>query len=183
VKSEEQGLAVVHLKPGEAHLTDRPELVVTVLGSCLSVTMFNRRRGVAGICHSLLPECGNRETCGGQCGEGYKYVACSIRRMVALFDRYAVPRGEIEVKCFGGADMFNRKSARPDLLSVGRQNILMAEKVLAGEGLSLRAKDVGGLRGRKVLFYTHTGEVLLKRLRGADDQHLILQEIMNERRP
>ncbi len=165
------GLDIIHLKPGDAHLTDRAELVVTVLGSCLSVTMFNRSRGVAGICHSLLPECGKRERCSGECGEGFKYVACSIRQMVAVFDRHGVKRGEIEVKCFGGADMFARKAAQPDIVSVGRQNILMAEKIIAGEGLVLLARDVGGFRGRKVLFYTHTGEILLKRLRGSGDQH------------
>ncbi len=166
-----EGMAVVHLGPGEAHLTDRAELVVTVLGSCISVTMFNRRRSMAGICHSLLPECGRRGRCRGECGEGFRYVACSVRQMVLVFDGHGIPRGEIEVKCFGGADMFARKSAGADLVSVGRQNILMAEKIIAGEGLTLRARDVGGLRGRKVLFNTHTGEILLKRLRGAGDQH------------
>ncbi len=166
-----EGCEVVHLKPGEAHITDRGELVITVLGSCLSVTMFNGRRKVAGICHSLLPQCGKSRRCDGECGEGYKYVACSIRQMAAAFDRIAVPREEIEVKCFGGADMFARKSGCSELVSVGRQNILMATRILAAEGLRLKVQDVGGLLGRKVLFYTHTGEVLLKRLRGAGDRY------------
>ncbi|HEX9079499.1 MAG TPA: chemotaxis protein CheD [Desulfuromonadaceae bacterium] len=171
-----EGQDVVHLKPGEAHLTDRGELVVTVLGSCLSVTMFSSRKRLAGICHSLLPECGKPERCGGECGEGYKYVACSIRQMAAAFERFAVPREEIEVKCFGGADMFARRDSRPELLSIGRQNILMAGRVIAAEGLRLKAQDVGGLLGRKVFFYTHSGEVLLKRLRGAGNSHPLAPE-------
>lgn len=169
---------MVHLKPGEAYITDRPELVVTVLGSCLSVTMFNRRHGVAGICHSLLPTCNSRETCANGCREGYRYVDCSIRQMVRVFDKYGVPPGEIEAKCFGGADMFIRQALKPDLFTVGKQNIIMAEKIFASEGLKLRAKDVGGVQGRKLLFYTHTGEVLLKRLRGVVDPDIILQELM-----
>jgi len=183
VKNYQEGLSVVHLKPGEAHITDRPELVVTVLGSCLSVTMFSRRLGVAGICHSLLPLCGGRETCRSGCREGYRYVDCSIRQMLRAFDKYGIPPGEIETKCFGGADMFVRKSQKPDIFTVGRQNILMAEKIIASEGLKLRAKDVGGVQGRKLLFYTHTGEVLLKRLRGATNPAIILQEIMQHGTP
>ncbi len=177
-----EGQHTVHLKPGEAHLTERGELVVTVLGSCLSVTMFSGRRKMAGICHSLLPECGNHGRCVGQCGEGYKYVACSIRQMAAAFDRCAIPREEIEVKCFGGADMFARKSGQPGALSVGRQNILMAGKVIAAEGLGLKAQDVGGPLGRKVLFDTGTGEVLLKRLQGGGDQHPLFPEGSRDRR-
>lgn len=181
--SAQEGIKVVHLKPGEAHITDRPEIVVTVLGSCLSVTMFNRRRGVAGICHSLLPECIDRETCRSGCREGYRYVECSIRQMVTVFDGYGVLPDEIEVKCFGGADMFIRKSINSDLFTVGRQNIKMAEKIIASEGLRFRAKDVGGVQGRKLLFYTHTGEVLLKRLRGANNPEIILQERMQQESP
>lgn len=173
----------MHLKPGEVHITDIPELVITVLGSCLSVTMFNRRLGVAGMCHSLLPECSNRETCRRGCREGYRYVDCSIRQMVRVFDKYGVPRSEIEVKCFGGADMFIRKSEKSDFFTVGKQNIIVAEKIIASEGLRLRAKDVGGVQGRKMLFYTHTGEVLLKRLRGANNPDIILQEIMQHDTP
>ncbi len=176
-----EGCDVVHLKPGEVHLTNRGELVVTVLGSCLSVTMFSNRRKMAGICHSLLPQCGNPERCGGECGEGYKYVACSIRQMAAAFDRCAVPRGEIEVKCFGGADMFAWKAGRPELLSVGKQNIMMATKIIAAEGLRLKTQDVGGHSGRKVFFYTSTGEVLLKRLRGANDRHPLSPERSKDR--
>ena len=156
MKSDQEGLRVVHLKPGEVHITDMPELVITVLGSCLSVTMFNRRLGVAGMCHSLLPECGNRETCRSGCREGYRYVDCSIRQMVRVFDKYGVPRSEIEVKCFGGADMFIRKSEKSDFFTVGKQNILVAEKIIASEGLTLRAKDVGGVQGRKIaLLYAY----------------------------
>lgn len=35
---------------------------------------------------------------------------------------------------------------------------------MKSEGLTLITRDVGGIQGRKIFFYTHTGEVLLKRL-------------------
>jgi chemotaxis protein CheD len=178
VSNDQRKLPVAFLKPGELHITRNPELVITVLGSCLSITMFNRRRGFAGISHCLLPHCGSLNACDRDCSIKFKYVDCSIRQMAAVFDRHDIPRDEIEVKCFGGADMFTRKNTKPERVSIGRQNIDMAEKILLREGLTLRAKDVGGVQGRKILFYTHTGEVLLKRLSAVNDPDLIWQEIM-----
>ena len=157
-------LPIIHLKAGEMHCADRPTLVVTVLGSCLSVILYNRRLGIGGICHGLLPSCGNRKTCSGDCTEKFRYVDCAIRQMVKIFERFGVKRSEIEVKCFGGADMFSRPIEKSGLLSVGRQNSETADEVMKSEGLTLITRDVGGLQGRKILFYTHTGEVLLKRL-------------------
>ena len=160
-------LPVVYLKAGEMHYTDRPALVITVLGSCLSVTMHDRRLGIAGICHGLLPECKDKRSCPSRCSDGFRYVECSIRQLIRLFDKAGSRRRDIEVKCFGGADMFTRRIEKPGLVSVGRQNITTAEKLLNREGLRIVKQDVGGLGGRKVLFYTHTGEVLLKRLSSA----------------
>lgn len=161
----EAAIPQVYLKPGELFFSGEPTEVVTVLGSCLSVTMFHRRRGMGGICHGLMPTCDDTTKCVGDCVEGLKYVDCSIRNMVRYFDRHKVRRSEIEVKYFGGADMFSRQTERPGALSIGRQNILAAERILQHEGLHPLIMDVGGMQGRKIYFYTHTGEVLLKRLR------------------
>ncbi len=157
-------LPIVRLKAGEMHCAERPTLVVTVLGSCLSVILYSRRLGIGGICHGLLPSCGNQKTCSGDCVEKFRYVDCAMRQMVKIFDRFGVKRSELEVKCFGGADMFSRPIEKSGLLSVGRQNSEAADEVMKSEGLTLITRDVGGLQGRKILFYTHTGEVLLKRL-------------------
>jgi chemotaxis protein CheD len=153
----EEELPVIYLKAGEMHYADKPSLVITVLGSCLSVTMHDRKAGIGGICHGLLPGC----------GQGFRFVDCSIRQMLRLFEKAGSRRRDIEVKCFGGADMFTRTIEKKGIVSVGRQNIRTAEETLAREGIRIVKQDVGGLGGRKVFFYTHTGEVLLKRLSAA----------------
>jgi chemotaxis protein CheD len=169
VNSIREKPSVVFLRAGEMHCTDEPSLVITVLGSCLSVTMFSPRLHIGGICHGLLPECENKRLCGNGCLDAFRYVDCSIRRMIKLFDNAGAKRSELEVKCFGGADLFSRKIEKPGLVSVGRQNIMIAERLLRNEGLKITKQDVGGLRGRKIYFYTDTGEVLLKRLSRGDN--------------
>ena len=44
----------------------------------------------------------------------------------------------------------------------------MALQVIEDERLVLAASSVGGKRGRKIYFYTHTGEVLLKYIKKGD---------------
>jgi len=159
----------VYLKPGEMYFADRPALIVTVLGSCVAVTMFCRRAGLSAICHGLLPRCPAEKVCDSGCIEGFKYVDCSIRQMAKLFDRHGIARRELEVKCFGGGDMFYRDVNKREAVSVGKQNLTIAQQVLASEGLSLKVSDVGGMRGRKILFYTDNGDVFLKRLTKVND--------------
>lgn len=151
-----------YLKPGEMLFGDTPTLVSTLLGSCVSITMFNWRLRIGAICHGLLPICREKNSC--NCNEGYRYVECSIRLMLQEFGQRGVLKKELEVKVFGGSDMFSLKETSTPQATVGKQNIMMAIQVLEEEGIKISASDLGGGRGRKIFFYTNTGEVLLKRL-------------------
>lgn len=157
-------LPAVYLKPGEVYFSDKPTLVTTVLGSCIAVTMFYHRLNLGAICHGLLPK--------GSCTDGFKYVDCSIREMVQRYDTYGINRSEIEVKLFGGSDMFDISERRDGCLTVGNQNVSMAIQVVEKEHLRLLTSDIGGSQGRKIHFKTHTGEVFLKRLRKAEAKDL-----------
>lgn len=158
-------LTSIYLKPGEFYLGEGPAVVSTILGSCVSVTMFHPGSGTGAICHGLLPRCGGKKSCDGTCLEGFRYVDCSIKRMIRKFDEIGACRGDIQVKIFGGADMFGAGSADARSMSVGMENVMVARTIIEKEGFHLAAFDTRGNLGRKIFFFTHTGEVLLKRLR------------------
>ena len=90
-----------------------------------------------------------------------------LRLMVKLFDENKLKRSEIEVKVFGGADMFSMRLGGKNSISVGRQNIEIAQQTLEKAGMRVIAMDVGGTAGRKLFFDTATGEVLMKRLQAS----------------
>lgn len=172
MKRRIEGLPAVYLKAGEMHLTTTPTLVTTVLGSCVSVTMFAPRARAGAICHGLLPSCSEKKSCRSSCAEEFKYVDCSIRRMIEAFRALKVKPEEIQTKLFGGADMITAaRRGRRCILNVGRQNIDVALTGIERAGLTLATYDVGGSGGRKLVFFTHTGEVLLKRLAHEDLPH------------
>jgi chemotaxis protein CheD len=158
MNTADHGMVEVYLKPGEVYLSSMPARVSTVLGSCISVTLFHRASGLGGICHAVLPE--GRET--KSRGGGLRYVDGAIGYLLEEFLKAGIRFDRLEAKLFGGAAMMVSRQ-RHDL-SVGRQNVAVAQQVLKTSGVDISAADVGGTEGRKIVFLTHTGVVWMKRL-------------------
>lgn len=159
-------LPVFFLKPGELFVggpNQEPTSVKTVLGSCISLTLFHPRFKLSLMCHAMLPFCLEGDACLVRCRQPYKYVECVIPEMIARMRRWGVSLTELEAKLFGGADMFSINGRNP-LSSVGGQNIEASLDLLKAEGIRLCVKDVGGHVGRKIYFYSHNGQVWLKHL-------------------
>lgn len=153
-----EGAGVLFLKPGQIVVSSQPLLVTTLLGSCVAVTMFCVRLKTGGICHAQLPSCRDREA-QGRAHPG-RFMDLALREMLArLLERGALA-AELEVKVFGGSDMFQGRGRG----AVGRQNAETALAVLARESIKVANQDLYGERGRKIIFHTHTGAVFLKRL-------------------
>ncbi len=148
------------LKPGDLVAVEESVVVTTVLGSCISITMFHANSGAAAICHAMQPRGGG--------SENFKYVDSSVQYMVQFFSRRKIPREEIQVKLFGGADMFKSAEQKICCATVGSQNITAALQCLKANGLVPITRDVGGRMGRKLIFKTDSGDVFLKRLRNQD---------------
>jgi chemotaxis protein CheD len=155
----------IYLKPGEIFISDKPSVVKTILGSCISVTMFNSRLRIGSICHGMLPECNEMNGSNCACLKGIRYVDCSIRKMLEELHSMGILNDEIEVKLFGGADMFKTILCKPNTINVGEQNIKAAFKIMGDSNLRLVASDIGGSSGREIIFIPNTGEVFLKKLR------------------
>ena len=93
--------------------------MTTVLGSCVSVTMFNRTRKVGAICHGLMPERGEMRRSGRDNGDGFKYVDYSIRYMMDYFRSYGIGPQRSRSSCSAGRICFPRVGATKRYLSVG----------------------------------------------------------------
>jgi len=150
----------VSVQPGELCLVREPAILQTILGSCVSVTLWSPRLGVGALCHGVLP----RSPRGAVAPEGHHYVDFAIRHLVRKFDELGAVRREVEVKVFGGADVLPVGAFRTGRPTVGALNCQVALETLEEEGLAVLASDLGGTRGRTIRFHTATGEVLVHRL-------------------
>jgi len=156
--SSSDTIPTIYLKPGEQYFAVSPAIVSTVLGSCVSITMHSPEHGKSAICHAVLPEEISP-------GEPFRYVDSAIAAMLRLFDRHGIRKNVLEVKLFGGADILPPSDNSYRERTVGKQNILRAQQIIKREQLSLLSYDVGGTRGRKIIFHTQSGVIYLKRLR------------------
>ena len=153
-----------YLKPGDLLICRDPCEVTTVLGSCIAVTMFSSRLDLAAICHAMLPAPGQGRCAEDRSREPYKYVSLVVPVMAGVFTRAGAKPAETEVKLFGGASCIGRHRNGDCPHCVGPSNVRLARMLLAEHRLVVRASNVGGSSGRKLLFNTATGEVLHKHL-------------------
>jgi chemotaxis protein CheD len=152
-------LPVHYLKPAEIFISDQPAIVTTTLGSCVSVVFFNRRQRLGAICHALLPSSHESD-------HKFKFVDSSIAWMLDHFILRGIKPSQLQVKLFGGSDMlesFREQSSA----TIGQQNIHKALEIFKDRGLKITSSNVGGINGRKIFFYTHTGKILMKRIKKA----------------
>ncbi|MCG8699575.1 MAG: chemotaxis protein CheD, partial [Bacteroidales bacterium] len=62
-------------------------------------------------------------------------------------------------KIFGGGEVLEAKS---HIFNIGHNNIQIAKKLLNEYNIKIVSTHVGGKNGRKIRFYTDTGQVGLK---------------------
>ena len=158
------GLPILVLKPGELALRTTPTIISTALGSCLAIIMFAPGRRIGAISHPLLPYPSSNTPLPVSPVEQRKYVIHVIPSMLKKLGQLGINSEELEVKVFGGGEILQGYSDSERLQPVGRLNVRVALDVIERQSLFLRVFDVGGSQGRKIFFYTHTGEVFMKRL-------------------
>jgi chemotaxis protein CheD len=158
------GLRQIFLRPGELAVCAEPCLVTTLLGSCVAVTLYCARLNIGGICHALLPQPGAWQTLSETMAEPYRYVSLAIPTMLKTLGDYRVAVEELEVKLFGGANVFAQHTEAEPSNGIGHSNVACARQWLASSRLTIKRSHTGGVFGRKLRFNTATGEVWLKQL-------------------
>lgn len=152
-----QGLPHDYLLVGQGGIYSTPTVVQTVLGSCVSVTMYCSKYRWGGVFHALLPRMadfpGRRVR-----GDHFRYVDSSIWYLLREFAKSGISVKSLECKVFGGASSLLQHCDS----SAGLRNAQVAMETLAEEGASVSASSVGGNCGRKLYFRTDTGLVLQK---------------------
>jgi len=121
------------------------QLCVYGLGSCVAVYLY--ARGLVGLAHVVLPHKPASSGLGGELG---RYADVAIPNLVADIERLGVGRGQLQATIAGGAAVLGFSS------SIGDHNVIAVREELARFGIPVTQCDVGGERGRSVLFDART---------------------------
>jgi chemotaxis protein CheD len=142
------------LHAGQVFATAEPTEIVTILGSCVSVCLYDAGRGVGGANHFMLP--------GTATTPSPRYATNAVDLLVAQLVALGARRNRLEAKLFGGASML--KLGTESNGDLGMRNVEAARLKLAEERIAIVCEDTGGNRGRKLIFSTADGTVLVKQV-------------------
>lgn len=149
--------AAVYLHPGEVHSASHECVITTILGSCVSVCLFEQGSTIGGANHFLLPDQRTDDA------SSTRYAPGAIEALVSQVISLGARRSRLTAKLFGGANVLHafQEGAR----HIGTANIEAARLALAGHRIPICAEDVGGTRGRKLMFSSHDGAAWVRVLR------------------
>ncbi|SFM83177.1 chemotaxis protein CheD [Rugamonas rubra] len=147
----------VFLMPGDCFVGDQQYRVRTLLGSCVSITLWHPARRVGAMSHFLLPG-SNRKAGAGRAG---LYGADAMDFLLAELERRAVPPAQCQGKLFGGGAMFPRSAKVPD---IGSQNAACARELLRQHGIAVVSESLYGEGHRQLIFTIRSGEVLSRQV-------------------
>lgn len=146
----------VYLHPGQLHAASEPTTVTTILGSCVSVCLYDPARAIGGVNHYLLPHSA------GGADMSPRFGGAAVTRLVERMIGLGSDRASLRAKIFGGACVLEAFREREEHL--GTQNVEAARRLLEAEGIAIRAQDVGGTRSRKLIFQTDDGTAWVRLL-------------------
>jgi len=164
----EFAVQALKILPGEYYATAAGTAITTLLGSCVSVCLYDRGSGVGGMNHFMLPQilqgpdatrCADPATvsCSAICSA--RYGACAMRQLLQTLERLGASPGRLEAKLFGAGRVM------AGVTDIGDKNAQFALGYLQERNIPIVASDLGGCWPRKVAFFPATGRALVKRLR------------------
>jgi chemotaxis protein CheD len=165
---QECAAQAVRILPGEYFASADGTVITTLLGSCVSVCLFDRGSSVGGMNHFMLPQVmlgSNATRCAdpgtGSCNSvcSARYGACAMRHLLMRLEELGASRSRLEAKLFGAGRVMAGMS------DIGQKNSEFALGYLQERGIRVVASDLGGFCPRKVSFFPATGRALVKRLR------------------
>lgn len=152
------------LQPGEWLVGDAAYRIRTLLGSCVSITLWHPERRIGAMSHFLLSS--RSEKPWGELDGRYGEEAVSL--MLRELERVAVAPDECQAKIFGGGNMFPAQSSG---LDVGRKNGETARRLLRSHGIGIVSEGLFGIGHRQIVFDVGSGDVLVRQVKplGYDD--------------
>jgi len=126
-----------------------PVRMSTVLGSCVSVCLYDPVRHCGGMNHYLVPRGGTALIHGD----------FATTRLIERLQQFGCKVRSLQAKVFGGGTPLRLAN---ESFAVGIGNVAVAREVLGAHGISIVAERVGHGAGVRLFFENWTGIVWLR---------------------
>jgi chemotaxis protein CheD len=136
------------------------QLVTLGLGSCIGLVLIDRRRGVAGLAHVVLPASGGNSEV-----NQFKFADHAVPELIDRVVTLGARRPLLEAVLVGGASMF---AAIGSSMEIGARNEDAVRDALSANRIRVSAAATGGARGRSVRVDPKAGTVTVREAGGPD---------------
>jgi len=141
----------VYLAPGLLHAAMAPCVITTVLGSCVSVCLWDRARKTGGMNHFLLPRAPSRE-------RSTRHGDTAMELLLARMEVLGSAIDDLDARVYGGATTYGRGN------HLAEENVAMAFRWLFARAVPVIEEDVLGNTPRRIHFDIASGTVNLKKV-------------------
>jgi len=148
-----ENLPIHFLYPAELYVSKVPYQINTILGSCVTVCLYDPILNIGGMNHFMLPYWN------GQGLASPKYGNIAIEKLLDKMLSFGCNKSSIKAKIFGGGEVIETQIVQ---FHIGARNIEVARLALEEKKIQIVSSSVGGKLGRKIEFMTSTGEVRQK---------------------
>jgi chemotaxis protein CheD len=131
--------------------------LATIVGSCVAVCLWDATLRAGGMNHYLLPDAPRVKS---QIDKPWSYGELALPQLLERLSALGSSPRALTAKVFGGAAI----TGGDERGGPGARNAALARTWLAERGIAIAAEDLGGRRGRKLVFDTASGEVSVRAL-------------------
>lgn len=135
-------------------------LVSLGLGSCIGLALLDRRLGIAGLAHVVLPASSDNAPT-----DSWKFADFAVPELAERVVKLGARRSMLEAVLVGGASMF---AVSKSSLEVGQRNEVAVRELLRGLRINVIARETGGSRGRTIRVYVGSQKVTVKDAGGTE---------------
>ncbi|WP_200954132.1 chemotaxis protein CheD [Massilia sp. Root351] len=144
----------IFLLPGEYFVGGPEYRIRTLLGSCVSITLWHPARRVGTMSHFLL----SARNSSKDPGLNSRYGEEALELMLAELRAMGVDPAECQAKIFGGSQMFPGRDDQK-ASNIGRQNGEVALRLLRAHAIPVVSESLYGVGHRSIIFDIRSGNV------------------------
>lgn len=142
------------INPGELIFSKTPIIIKTVLGSCVAVVIYDKAKHYGGLVHYLLPVSPDKAV-------STKYGDVAVPTLINKFLNAGSNKADLEVSIIGGAFIIFDST---EIFFIGDRNSDIAQQIVRQNGLRIKSINIGGEKGRKVVFDTEANQLAVRTL-------------------
>lgn len=152
------------IEPGEYYVSRDPEVISTLLGSCVAACLYDPVNRVFGMNHFLLAYRHHAHGVPILESEEGRYGIYAMELLINGLMKKGADKRHLKAKCFGGGNVLKLREDRENQHTVGQANIEFIKEFLQNENIPLVSSCLGGNHGRHVHFVGTDYSVFIKRI-------------------